>query len=234
MADVIKDMLNEKSLDMKFKKVFIGDIEPSPDNKYPMQEIEELAENIGETGLMHPITLYQLPEGRYMILSGERRFRAMKYRYDHGDERWEEVPAVVKAVDLNDRLIKRYIRRGNANRSSITKELKAEIIRESLEDYLIEKRDGKVPVGMLKIEWIAMDTGYSARSIQDYLNPKDNKQEANSEKKEKLQRYVEMQKDFTNRLKMPVKITDKQISIKIKNEEDLEKVLELLERRERN
>lgn len=39
-------------------------------------KLEELAESIKALGLIQPITLRRMPDGRYQIISGERRFRA--------------------------------------------------------------------------------------------------------------------------------------------------------------
>ena len=46
MTDVIGEMLNDTSKDMRYKRIFIYDIDPCEYNMYPMQEIEELARNI--------------------------------------------------------------------------------------------------------------------------------------------------------------------------------------------
>ncbi|KGJ51029.1 sporulation protein SpoOM, partial [[Clostridium] innocuum] len=72
-----------------------------------------------------------------------------------------------------------------------------------------------------------MDTGFSARSVQDYLNLLE--EHPNKEKKEsQSSKYEDIQNSMNDVLKLPVKITDKQISIKIKNECDLARILELL------
>lgn len=230
MADVIADMLNDASKDMRFKKIFIEDIDPCEYNMYPMQEIEQLAQNIKECGLLHPITLYRKSDGRYMILSGERRYRAMLLNYEHGDERWEEIPAIIKATELSEREIRRLLRRGNANRESLSKDLKLNIVKESQEDYLILKSEGKIQPGTLKRDWISMDTGFSARSVQDYLNLiEDNRSKKSKKDKKKLSiHYEDIQKTMKSVLKLPVKVTDKQISIKIKNEEDISRILDIL------
>lgn len=227
MTDVIVDMLNDASKDMRFKKIFIEDIDSCEYNMYPMQEIEQLAQNIKECGLLHPITLYRKKDGRYMILSGERRYRAMKWNYENGDERWEEVPAIIKATELNEREIRRLLRRGNANRESLPKELKIEIVKESLADYLKSKSDGTIKPGTLKRDWISMDTGFSSRSVQDYLNLIENNSNKDAKKKN-TSCYDDIQKSMKSVLKLPVKITEKQVSIKIKDENDLSKILELL------
>ena len=158
MADVIEEMLNDASKDMRFKKIFIEDIDPCEYNMYPMQEIEQLAQNIKECGLLHPITLYRKADGRYMILSGERRYRAMRMNYELGDERWEEIPAIIKSTELDEREIRRLLRRGNANRESLSKDLKIEIVKESLEDYLalkVKENSSR----HFKERLISMDTG---------------------------------------------------------------------------
>lgn len=227
MADVIAEMLNDTSKDMRFKKIFIEDIDPCEYNMYPMQEIEQLAQNIKECGLLHPITLYRKDDGRYMILSGERRYRAMLLNYEHGDDRWEEIPAIIKSTELNEREIRRFLRRGNANRESLSKDLKIEIVKESLGDYLLLKSEGNIQPGTLKREWISMDTGFSARSVQDYLNLIEGSHTKKDNKKSNFY-YEEIQESMKNVFKLPVKVTDKQISIKIKNEEDFSRILDIL------
>ena len=227
MADIIAEMLNDTSKDMRFKKIFIEDIDPCEYNMYPMQEIEQLAQNIKECGLLHPITLYRKDDGRYMILSGERRYRAMLLNYEHGDDRWEEIPAIIKSTELNEREIRRFLRRGNANRESLSKDLKIEIVKESLGDYLLLKSEGNIQPGTLKREWISMDTGFSARSVQDYLNLIEGSHTKKDNKKTNFY-YEEIQESMKNVLKLPVIVTDKKISIKIKNEEDFSRILDIL------
>lgn len=229
MSDVINDMLNEASKDMRYKKIFIYDIDPCEYNQYPMQEIEQLARNISEAGLLHPIMLYKKNDGRYMILSGERRYRAMLLNYENGDERFEEIPAIIKLQVLDERTIKRYIRRGNANRENLSKEVKLAIVKESLEDYQISKERNEIESGVLKRDWIAMDTGFSARSVQDYLNLLSIESSDKSKKqKQDSSKYKELQQSLVNLFHSPVKVSDKQISIRIKNEEDLQRILEII------
>ena len=42
MTDVIGEMLNDTSKDMRYKRIFIYDIDPCEYNMYPMQEIEQI------------------------------------------------------------------------------------------------------------------------------------------------------------------------------------------------
>ena len=43
------------------------------------ESIEELAHNIEENGLLHNIVVTEIEDGKYLLISGERRFRAMKH-----------------------------------------------------------------------------------------------------------------------------------------------------------
>jgi ParB/RepB/Spo0J family partition protein len=46
--------------------------------KFPKEELEELAGTIKETGLVQPIKVKRKPDGRFDLVAGERRFRAAK------------------------------------------------------------------------------------------------------------------------------------------------------------
>ncbi len=47
-----------------------------PRSKFDEEALEELATSIKEIGLIQPITLRKVADGRYQIIAGERRFRA--------------------------------------------------------------------------------------------------------------------------------------------------------------
>ncbi len=55
------------------------DYNPKNTDLFNMGEIERLAKRIEEEGYNDPILVYQKEDGRYEILSGHRRFEAMKY-----------------------------------------------------------------------------------------------------------------------------------------------------------
>lgn len=50
--------------------------------------LEELAENIRKLGLINPVTLYKMPDGRYELIEGQRRFFAIKDILV-----WKKIPA---------------------------------------------------------------------------------------------------------------------------------------------
>lgn len=67
-------------------------IKPSPLNKYPIVDIERLAESIRTWGLIHNLLLVKSddPDFEYEILSGERRFAAIGFLLNQGDETFKD------------------------------------------------------------------------------------------------------------------------------------------------
>lgn len=70
-------------------------IDANAANFYEMSDLEELASSIELAGLLHPVIVKPAEGGRYVILDGERRFRAL------GILGRETVPAIVRQP-LND------------------------------------------------------------------------------------------------------------------------------------
>lgn len=64
-----------------------------PRTAFDEEALQELASSIAQIGIIQPITVRVLPEGRYQIISGERRFRASKMA---GLER---IPAYIRLAD---------------------------------------------------------------------------------------------------------------------------------------
>jgi len=60
------------------------------------EQIEELAKSIKEQGLLQPIVVRKISEQKYQIVSGERRFRALKSLEE------EEIPVIIRN-DIDDK-----------------------------------------------------------------------------------------------------------------------------------
>lgn len=66
-----------------------------PRTVFDESKIEELARTIHTHGVIQPIVVRKMEDGKYEIIAGERRFRAMTKL------EWKEVPAIVR--DLSDK-----------------------------------------------------------------------------------------------------------------------------------
>lgn len=67
-----------------------------PRHDFDQQALEELAASIGHIGIIQPITLRQEEDGTYMIVAGERRYRAAQIAG------LETIPAYIRKVSDND------------------------------------------------------------------------------------------------------------------------------------
>jgi len=79
----------------------LSSLRPNPDQPrktFPDDSIEELAESIRRHGLLQPIIAESASEGDYIIVAGERRFRAA------GRAGLTEVPVIVRSVSSEKRL----------------------------------------------------------------------------------------------------------------------------------
>ena len=60
-------------------EIAIAQIEPNPNQprrEFDEEAMQELANSIREVGIIQPVTLRQVADGRYQIIAGERRWRA--------------------------------------------------------------------------------------------------------------------------------------------------------------
>ncbi len=83
-----------------------------PRTEFNGQALEELAMSISQMGLIQPVTLRPIADGKYQIISGERRWRASKMAG------LKEIPAYIRKTDDNGMLemaIVENIQRENLN-----------------------------------------------------------------------------------------------------------------------
>ena len=99
LEGLFEDNLVEDIQQGEFRRVRTSDVEPNrdqPRKNFDKEAIEELSASIAEHGILQPITTRRLPDGRYQIISGERRWRAARMAGI------KEVPILVKE-DVDDR-----------------------------------------------------------------------------------------------------------------------------------
>ena len=85
--------------DAKSMSVALKDLEPCPFNSFETDDYAELKGSISTSGLIVPLTVIgPQTNGKYQILSGERRFRAISELVSESDEaavRFESIPCYV-------------------------------------------------------------------------------------------------------------------------------------------
>ena len=102
------------------KMLRLSSLRPHEDNIYNKNDtdeaIDELAENIKENGLLHNIVVTQRPEETgYVILSGERRYRALNKIIDRAEksgdvalkQRFAFIPCRVMNIEVSDETLRK-------------------------------------------------------------------------------------------------------------------------------
>ncbi|MDK1728518.1 nucleoid occlusion protein [Dellaglioa algida] len=92
-----KNQQEDETNQKKVSDISIATIIPNrfqPRRVFDDQKIEELAQTIKEHGLLQPIILREYETGKYEIIAGERRFRAVT------SLGWKEIPAIIR--EMND------------------------------------------------------------------------------------------------------------------------------------
>ena len=123
-ADSLSKAISENEADGEnndsVKKLKISSLRTHEDNIYNKNDtedaIKELAENIKKNGLMHNAVVTQRPdEGGYIILSGERRYKAYEYLYNQaksvGDadkmREYSALPCKILTISVPDESLRR-------------------------------------------------------------------------------------------------------------------------------
>ncbi len=102
--------------------------EYQPRKKFELDKIKELAESISGSGLLQPIIVtYDLNNGKYKIVAGERRWRACKLLG------LNEVPVIVK--DLSDKEILKVSLIENIQREELSSIEEAEGYERLIKDF---------------------------------------------------------------------------------------------------
>lgn len=107
----ILDTLNSKSISggnmnttyarFRLQDIPIDKIYSNDKNFYPLTDIEQLANEIKLCGLMENLTVVKehCERGDYRLVSGERRWRALTYLVEHGEDKFKNVSAKVTRFD---------------------------------------------------------------------------------------------------------------------------------------
>ncbi len=85
----------------ELREVPVGSIDPNPDQPrtvFEPEALQALADSIGSAGLLQPLIVRPLEDGRYQLVAGERRWRASQ------KAGLELVPVVVRSSPEDERL----------------------------------------------------------------------------------------------------------------------------------
>lgn len=143
----------------------IKDIERNKKNFYEIVNLDELAEDIKMNGLNHNLVVRKLDNGKYELISGERRYTALTQLVEQGNEIFALVPCkVIEANDIDSEII---LIQANAQTRELTEIEKLEQVKRLTELYKTKKKNGEKVPGKIR-EIIANDLKLSPTQVGRY------------------------------------------------------------------
>lgn len=74
----------------------INDLIPAKENFYSIEDVEDLKQSIELVGILQPLLVMKDTNGKFKIIAGHRRHKAVMQLLEEGKERFRYVPVVVK------------------------------------------------------------------------------------------------------------------------------------------
>ena len=168
--NVDKSNLIDAKENFKFDYIDINKIKINSKNFYPIVDIESLAEDISINGLNHNLVIRPIENGEYEIISGERRYTALKSLVDKGDNKYKKVPC--KIVNLNDIDSEITLIQANAQTRELSDADKLKQIERLTELYKEKKAKGEKISNIRGL--ISKDIGLSTGQVAKYTSISNN------------------------------------------------------------
>lgn len=168
--NVDKSNLIDAKENFKFDYIDINKIKINSKNFYPIVDIESLAEDISINGLNHNLVVRPIENEEYEIISGERRYTALKSLVDKGDNKYSKVPC--KIVKLNDIDSEITLIQANAQTRELSDADKLKQIERLTELYKEKKAKGEKISNIRGL--ISKDIGLSSGQVAKYTSISNN------------------------------------------------------------
>ena len=184
-------LLNSKSLELKqgleIVKIPIDKIIENENNNYSIDDIDDLKDSIKTVGLKQNLDVMKLPDGNYKLLTGHRRFTALK-ELAQEDDKFKFVPCSITDIDsvklpVSEESKEKYlIHITNATQRNMTESDKYNQYNDLVKIYT-EARENGYELGEKMRRLIAADMSVSPAQIGklDYI-----RNNATNELKERL------------------------------------------------
>ena len=235
----------------------LSDIRPNPNQPrtvFDEEALQELASSIKAIGIVQPITVREVEDGKYEIVAGERRFRASKMAG------LETIPAYIRKVEEESVLELALIDECNLTQDALSERVGKK--RTTISNYLrllklpapiqLAIKERKISMGharaIINIEdpetqymvfEQIMKYDFSVRKVEEIvrelMKPEEEKERKAERKRQPIEDYMELQTHLARYFdtKVDLKRNEKgrgKIVISFKSDSDLERIVELLDK----
>lgn len=149
----------------------IKNIEKNNKNFYEIVNVDELAEDIKINGLNHNLVVRKLNNDKYELISGERRYTAIKQLLEQEEieQAKKDILSLIpcKVIEVNDIDSEIILIQANAQTRELTEIEKLEQVKRLTELYKTKKKNGEKVPGKIR-EIIANDLKLSPTQVGRY------------------------------------------------------------------
>lgn len=272
-TEAIRPVASSSIGEIEISKIHANPNQPRRD--FNEEALQELADSISELGVIQPITLRKEDDGSYMIIAGERRFRASQlagkntipaYILSANEKDTMEMALIenIQREDLNPLEIalayQQLIEQHNLSQEQLSKRVgkgRATIanflrllklpgnIQVALKERQIDMGHAKALLSLsshadqIRIFNEIIKNGYSVREVEELVRNTKNENvpiaKSNNNNKKQNDIYHQLKKHLTHFFQTPVQLTcsekgNGKISIKFKNEQELERIIAILDK----
>ena len=272
-TEAIRPVASSSIGEIEISKIHANPNQPRRD--FNEEALQELADSISELGVIQPITLRKEDDGSYMIIAGERRFRASQlagkstipaYILSANEKDTMEMALIenIQREDLNPLEIalayQQLIEQHNLSQEQLSKRVgkgRATIanflrllklpgnIQVALKERQIDMGHAKAILSLsshadqIRIFNEIIKNGYSVREVEELVRNTKNENvpiaKSNNNNKKQNDIYHQLKKHLTHFFQTPVQLTcsekgNGKISIKFKNEQELERIIAILDK----
>ena len=153
IADLFKDVVPDSGTE-SIQYISLDLIDEDERNFYEVSGIEDLADNISAFGLLDPLRIREAEGGRYVLVSGHRRRKALLLLREQGDERFEKAACIVEAQNDNTALQELRLIMANKDTRKMTQQDLARQI-ERTEALIVELEEHGYEFPGRRRDWIA-------------------------------------------------------------------------------
>ena len=142
LGALLGDFSEEPLEQSAYRELPIYKVEPNPDQPrrdFDEEELQALADSIGEHGIIQPLTVRELNSGYYQIIAGERRWRAARIAG------LSDVPVVV--IEADDRKAMELALIENLQRENLNPVEEALGYQTLIQEYGLTQEDAAKQVG---------------------------------------------------------------------------------------
>ena len=204
------DLFNDKTKNAlsPISYIDINNLVPNKNNPYSLSDLEELSSSIKELGLMQNLVVEKTKNNKYIIISGHRRYNALKNLVKQGNNEFKKVPCLVIEDSSFPELSTIKLHESNLTSREISPSERLNAVKVLEQAYNALKKKGYKFKSNYKgkIDFLVDKTKLSKKQVQKYSTINNSEDEEVIEEIQKGEITID---DAYDKVKKPKKVSKK-------------------------